>query len=217
MIKAIFYDFDGVIKESLDAKADAFHALYLPYGQTVAAKVRAHHLAHGGVSRYDKFKIYHQQFLGQELPDEALRQLAQRFSELVIHRVIDAEYVPGAFQAITGLRHHYPQFLLTATPEDEILTIVRALDIASCFVAIYGAPLTKKQMAARILRQYNFKSHEVAFIGDALTDYKVAKHFGLHFIFRKHKSNRGLLEQMDKGTIVVDDLVQLPSILKNLQ
>ena len=56
MIKAIFWDFDGVIADSVNVKTDAFYEMYLPYGKHIADKVRQYHLNNGGVSRY--FSIF---------------------------------------------------------------------------------------------------------------------------------------------------------------
>ena len=55
MIKAIIFDFDGVIAESVNVKTEAFASLYEPYGKDVVNKVEQHHLANGGVSRFEKF------------------------------------------------------------------------------------------------------------------------------------------------------------------
>ena len=64
-IKNIFFDFDGVIAESVSAKTDAFNEMYLPYGKDVADKVVEYHKLHGGVSRYEKFKYFHKEFLNE--------------------------------------------------------------------------------------------------------------------------------------------------------
>ena len=55
-IKNIFFDFDGVIAESVSAKTDAFKELYLPYGGKIANEVVQYHIKHGGVSRFEKFR-----------------------------------------------------------------------------------------------------------------------------------------------------------------
>ena len=39
----IFWDFDGVIKESVGVKSDAYEKLFLPFGEGVAKKIRRHH------------------------------------------------------------------------------------------------------------------------------------------------------------------------------
>lgn len=57
MIKAIFWDFDGVIAESVNVKTEAFYNLYLPYGIEIAEKVRRHHLDNGGMSRFENSAI----------------------------------------------------------------------------------------------------------------------------------------------------------------
>ena len=56
--KILFWDFDGVIKDSVEVKTQAFFQLFEPFGELVAEKVRKHHEAHGGMSRFDKFPIY---------------------------------------------------------------------------------------------------------------------------------------------------------------
>ena len=53
----IFWDFDGVIKDSVSVKADAFEQLFSPFGIELA-KVRKHHEKNGGISRYEKIPIY---------------------------------------------------------------------------------------------------------------------------------------------------------------
>ena len=41
----VFWDFDGVIKESVSVKTDAFVDLFRPFGSDVCEQVRKHHLA----------------------------------------------------------------------------------------------------------------------------------------------------------------------------
>ena len=57
-VDAIVFDFDGVLVESVHVKGEAFYQLYEGQGQEIQEKVLAHHLAHGGVSRFDKIKHY---------------------------------------------------------------------------------------------------------------------------------------------------------------
>ena len=61
-IKNIFFDFDGVIAESVKAKSDAFAEIYRPYGSKIVSQVVEYHNLNGGVSRYDKFKYFHKNF-----------------------------------------------------------------------------------------------------------------------------------------------------------
>ena len=74
MIRTIIFDFDGVISESVNIKTIAFAEMYKDYGDEVVKQVIAHHLSHGGVSRYEKFRIYHEEFLGIEVSEKGMYQ-----------------------------------------------------------------------------------------------------------------------------------------------
>ena len=55
MLKAILFDFDGVLVESVDIKTKAFAKLFENEGPEIVNKVVEYHLANGGVSRFKKF------------------------------------------------------------------------------------------------------------------------------------------------------------------
>ena len=54
----IFWDFDGVIKDSVEIKSNAYEDLFLQWGELVSDKVRDHHRLNGGMSRFDKIPLY---------------------------------------------------------------------------------------------------------------------------------------------------------------
>ena len=87
-LKNIIFDFDGVILDSLDVKTQAFVSLYESYGSDIADKVKSYHLNNGGVSRYEKIKFWHKNYLNIELSEDELSKLANKFSNLVIDKVL---------------------------------------------------------------------------------------------------------------------------------
>ena len=68
-MKAIIYDFDGVILDSVKIKTLAFEELYSSYGKEIQNKVKSYHLLNGGISRYNKLKYYHKNFLNIDIND----------------------------------------------------------------------------------------------------------------------------------------------------
>ena len=96
LIKNIFFDFDGVIAESVSAKTDAFKEMYMPYGKEIAAKVSEYHKRHGGVSRFEKFKYFHKELLNEEINQDKIDELATQFSNIVLDKVINSQEVFGA-------------------------------------------------------------------------------------------------------------------------
>jgi len=55
MVKAIIFDFDGVILESVGVKKEAFRRLFQYYPEKVDEIVN-YHMQQGGLSRYRKFQ-----------------------------------------------------------------------------------------------------------------------------------------------------------------
>ena len=88
MTSAIIFDFDGVVLESLNVITSAFKKLYEPYGVDISKRVVEHHLANGGVSRFDKIRIYHKDFLGIDIDNEKLQKIARKFSEMVLNKTL---------------------------------------------------------------------------------------------------------------------------------
>jgi phosphoglycolate phosphatase-like HAD superfamily hydrolase len=213
-IKAIFYDFDGVIKESTQIKTIAFYKLYIKYGRDIAEKAKQHHIEHGGISRFEKFKLYHKEFLDIDLNESGISDLAQQFSDIVMDQVIKAPYVPGALEAITELHQTYDQFVVTGTPQNEIKEIASELSIAKYFKGFYGSPKDKITLSQEILDAYGYSSAEVLFIGDATTDERAADHHKFHFILREHKENEELFAK--KEVIKTKDLTNLEELIKKL-
>ena len=80
MLKGIIFDFDGVIAESVEVKTEAFAALYKPYGNEIVEKVVEHNNANGGISRFEKFKLYHKLYLDTDLTDSDIERMSDKFS-----------------------------------------------------------------------------------------------------------------------------------------
>ena len=64
MLKAIFFDFDGVIVESAGIKTEAFRKLFSNYPDQVD-EIVDYHKANAGISRYDKFDYIYEKILKQ--------------------------------------------------------------------------------------------------------------------------------------------------------
>lgn len=214
MIKAIFYDFDGVIKESTDIKSNAFFDLYIEFGEEIANKVKRYHIQHGGISRYEKIKYWHKEYLGVDLSEDELKVWAQKFSDLVLKKVVESPYVIGALSTIQYLSKQYDQYIITGTPQNEIELICNDLNISSYFRGICGSPTNKINWCSQLIPKIGFTNNEIVFIGDATTDYEAAIHHNLNFILREHDENKALFST--KNVIKIKDLLSLESVIKNI-
>lgn len=213
-IKAILFDFDGVILDSLNVKTQAFYDMYLPYGEEIAKKAANHHLAHGGISRYEKFKIYHKEFLGIDIDESKLDELADEFSERVFTKVAESEEVKGIREFLESAKGKYKMWVITGTPTEEIVEICKITHFTQYFIDLHGSPEKKDYWTKKILVEENLQPNEVVFVGDATTDYDAAMANNVHFILREHDDNLEFFK--DKELIRIQDFIGFADLIKSL-
>lgn len=200
--RLIFWDFDGVIKESVDIKTKAFQKLFKEYGSDVMDKVRLHHESNGGMSRFDKFPIY-LKFAEQEVNSEKVQRLCDDFEHLVLDGVINSAWIPGVEAYIRNNSEGQTFVMVSATPQNELDAIVNRLNLRECFKAIYGAPVNKSDAIKESLSILNIPNSEALMIGDASADLDAALNNDIPFILRKHSSNRDLFLSF-QGPVIED-------------
>jgi phosphoglycolate phosphatase-like HAD superfamily hydrolase len=189
--KVIFWDFDGVIKDSIEVKTQAFVRLFEPFGPEVALRVREHHEANGGMSRFDKLPIY-LRWAGKEPCASSVQAFCDQFSHLVLQGVIDAPWVPGVESFLRANPHRQTFVLVSATPLDELEQILSALDLRKCFAEVFGAPTHKKDAIRTFLAGCGGEREGCLMIGDARSDFDAAEANRVPFLLRRHETNVNL-------------------------
>lgn len=192
--KNIFFDFDGVVAESVTAKTEAFRDLYLPYGQTIADQVVDHHIHHGGVSRFEKFKIYHNQFLNEDISEQGIQDLAKQFSDIVLDKVINAPEVDGCSAFLDAYSKSHNFWIITGTPTVEMDIIAKSRGIDHHFIGIHGSPKKKRYWTEFLIEKHKLNRAETLFLGDATTDQDAALFSNLHFGLRDHEENERIFK-----------------------
>lgn len=180
--EAFFFDFDGVLADSVEVKTKAFSKLFEKYGPDIQAKVVAHHRSHGGMTRSDKFCYYYKELLDKPLSESDLHDLCERFARLVVDDVVNSPEIPGATEFLKKNNSFTSCFVVSATPESEIREIVRRRGLNSYFIEVLGAPVTKSCHLKTLLRKYMLPPNKCLFFGDAKSDYCAAKACGVNFI-----------------------------------
>lgn len=190
----IFWDFDGVIKESIEIKSQAFFQLFLPFGINVAKKIRQHHEENQGISRYEKFPIYFK-WVGLSPDNDLLEKYYSDFRRLVFQGVIDAPWVPGVERYLRTNKYRQKFVLVSATPQAELEELLDAHNIASCFTDVFGAPLQKGEAVLKIIHSEKINPTDCLLIGDSESDFRASQVAGIAFLLRRTNAyNRWLSE-----------------------
>jgi len=200
--KFLFWDFDGVIKDSIEVKTQAFFQLFEAFGEVVTEKVCKHHEAHGGMSRFNKLPIY-LRWAGLEPNQSKVNEYCEQFSQRVLQGVIDAPWVPGVERYLRNNSNQQTFLLVSATPQEELEHIIRVLDLSTCFAEVYGAPIHKQDVIGKILLERGLEARDCLMIGDAQADLDAAEANQVPFLLRKHGSNTNVFAAYT-GTSVKD-------------
>lgn len=187
MVKAIIFDFDGVILESAGVKTAAFCRLFQDYPDDQIEVIKQYHLDNGGISRVVKIQHAFENILNEPLSDEKLEQLCDRFRELVVGKVIDSDFVPGAEAVLEFCLGKFDMFVASGTPQVEMREIAKKRGMDKYFKDVFGSPTTKTEIVDHILSENNLKPEELIFIGDSRNDLEAAKARGIYFIARYYE------------------------------
>ncbi len=179
---AFFFDFDGVLADSVEVKTRAFAKLFESYGPKIQARVVDYHRKNGGMTRVNKFLHYYREFLRKPLDRAELQQLCEDFSNLVVGEVVSSPAVPGANEFLQKWHKQIPFFVVSATPDKEILDIVSRRGLKLYFRDIFGSSMSKQENLNFLLEKYDFNPEKCVFFGDAESDYRAALACNVNFI-----------------------------------
>ena len=185
-----------MIKDSVMVKTNAFEQIFLPYGSKVVSAVCRHHEANGGMSRFEKMPIY-LGWAGESVNAEKVHEFCECFALRVEQAVIDSPWVPGVREYL--LANYMPQcfILVTATPQDEMLRILDALEIATCFLEVHGAPKSKVEAVRDVLVRLQCPPDQALMVGDSESDLMAAQANQVPFLLRRTPLNQPLQERCD--------------------
>ena len=168
----------------------------MQYGQQIAQRVKDHHEANLGVSRFEKIPLY-LRWAGEKVTHDLVEKFCNLFSEAVFQSVIDANWVPGVYEYLCCNYKEKYFVLVTATPQDEIEKILHVLKIAPFFREVFGAPAKKKDAIRKVLGKQEIMPSKALMIGDTETDLKAAEANLVPFLLRTTHLNRHLQSRYD--------------------
>ena len=188
--KVIFWDFDGVIKDSLEIKTESFKNLFKKESLEFIERVGRHHIYNGGISRYEKIPLY-LSWLNKNT-DKNVEKYLIRFKNMTVQKVIESDWVEGVENFINQNSISQNYYIVTGTPQDEIKIILEEINLIKNFKGYFGSPSKKEDIISLILSEKKYNPSECIMIGDATADYDAAKANKINFLLRKHKDNQDI-------------------------
>lgn len=183
-MKALVYDFDGVLVDSNDIKENSFLEIYRELASDRFEDILALHKSTPVHTRFEKMDTIMREIF-QLRGDEATKRAAewvQVYTEKTHRSVVECAYIEGAMNMIQHFQGKVPQYIASATPEKELRNIVRDRGIYDLFANVWGGPRPKTEMFADVCSLESIEKDDLLFFGDSASDWHSAKKFGCPFI-----------------------------------
>lgn len=178
----IFFDFDGVLVDSVGIKTTAMRQLFASENAQQLEEIIDLHRRYAGVNRFEKFDIIYSNILRRPLSKAKRDQLGEDFSRLVFEAICDCPALPGAIEFIRRRHQEFQLFVISGTPDSELREIMDRRDMLQYFREVHGSPRTKSVICQDIMDRFGLNPHGIVFIGDALSDREAAGKCDLNFL-----------------------------------
>lgn len=181
--KALLWDFDGVLMDSMPVRDEGFRKVLEKYPADEVMKLMDFHRKNGGLSRYVKFRYFFEEIRREAISESEVMALAADFSKIMMELLINAELLIN--DSLDFVKEHYqalPMHIVSGSDGKELNEICRRLDIAKYFVSIHGSPTPKKQLVQQVIENNGYQKTEIALIGDSINDYDAAIANDIEFI-----------------------------------
>lgn len=192
-VKTIFWDFDGVILDSMKVRDLGFRKVLADFPENQVDELIQYHNLNGGLSRYVKFRYFYERILHKTITDDQVQGLADEFSQIMKVELIKPEYIiRHSMQFIEEFSNKIPMFIVSGSDQTELRYLCKSLKIESHFQGIYGSPTPKAELIENIINSEDAESEQCLLIGDSINDFEAANNNGLKFCGFNNESLRSL-------------------------
>ncbi|UII31658.1 HAD hydrolase-like protein [Fulvivirga ulvae] len=173
--KAIFWDFDGVLLDSMPVRDSGFVQTLSGYPKEQVEKLLDFHRKNGGWSRYVKFKYFIEEILGEQADQSRIQQFANNFSEIMLKNLANPSLIIQ--DSLTFVKSKFDKIdmhIVSGSDGQELNTLCLQLGIEKYFKSINGSPTPKEELVKQVLENYGYHSSDCSLIGDSINDWQAA-------------------------------------------
>jgi len=209
MVKALVFDFDGVIVDSNRVKRDAWFSIF-ESSEEVSRALVEDALQHTAGDRFDILRYIFSK-PGYEPGQVALLvdEYAHRYDTEVKKGIFGVGVSRSVFDTLRQLKEKYKLYINSATPEEALEETVKRLELDTLFESILGTPSSKEENLKKVMERENVASTELIFIGDGEGDRDAAVSIGCQFIGIANEWN----EWKGESFRTVNEFSELPTVI----
>ena len=180
--QTIFWDFDGVIMDSMVIRDMGFVSIFSDYDHKQVEKLLEYHRYNGGLSRYVKIRYFFEKIIGVNCSEEMVYNYASKFSKIMLKLLNNRDLlISDSIEFIKENRKRFNFHIVSGSDQAELKKICQNLELEKYFLSIHGSPIPKKELISNILATSNYSTTNCCLIGDSINDYQAAKENSIKF------------------------------------
>ncbi len=196
--KNIFWDFDGVIMDSMPVRNKGFEIVLNDYPKNEVSELLEFHLKNGGLSRYVKFRYFFERIRNRTVSDEEIDEWSEKFSKVMKKELIKPELlINDSLRFIEKNHQDYEMHIVSGSDQKELRYLCSKLGIDVFFKSINGSPTPKIKLVQDLLFNNSYTKEETLLIGDSINDYDAAVSNNIDF----YGYNNPKLKELDANYI----------------
>tara|TARA_B100000795_G_scaffold84546_1_gene61426 strand:- start:6233 stop:6850 length:618 start_codon:yes stop_codon:yes gene_type:complete len=174
-MKNIFWDFDGVIIDSMKVRDLGFRQLFNEFNKDQIDQLIRYHNDNGGLSRYVKIKYFYNNILGKSISKDDIQKYALIFSKLMREKLVNPNYlISDTISFLQKNKKKYNFHIVSGSDQEELRFLCDELNISKYFLSINGSPTPKNDLVLNLLNLFNINKSDTCLIGDSINDYEAA-------------------------------------------
>lgn len=180
--KAIFWDFDGVIIDSMPIRERGFREVLSNYPKAEVDKLIDFHTKNAGLSRYVKFDYFFKNIRAESNTEIKEAKFAKQFSDIMKELLLNEDLL--IIEVINFIKNN-PQInmhIVSGSDGEELNYLCEKLNIQYLFKSIEGSPTPKVDLVKSLMNNFDYNKHDVCLIGDSINDYEAAFKNHIDFI-----------------------------------
>lgn len=177
-IKAIVFDWDGTLFNSMEYKRKNFVDLFSKYNISSDELIRFH-TSESGIPRQDLFNKCLLQYTGTQFSHEEYELISQKYTLLNLHSSKTTSPFPDVKEGLEALKKRgLKLFVSSSSAHDELTEVTKHSGLNNYFDEVLGSQNQLKKGPGHIdyiCKKYNLKKEELIFIGDDEQDLMLGK------------------------------------------
>jgi phosphoglycolate phosphatase-like HAD superfamily hydrolase len=197
----VFWDFDGVILDSMDVRDYGFKEIFKAFKSSEINSLIEYHRLNGGLSRYVKIRYFFENIVKRATSEKEILDYADRFSLIMKEALTNPDnLILDSVNFIKKNHKNYRFHIVSGSDQTELRFLCKSLKLDSYFISIHGSPTPKTKLVQDLISEHNYDSNTSCLIGDSVNDFDAAVANELRFYGYNN------IELKNKGTNYISKL-----------